>query len=154
MHEPANWPKSVSATRFVLKGGTLQGNGGLISAPVTSNATVIAGDSKTKTGTLNVASYTQSSSGTLEVQIKGTTSSSCSLTGAGTTFSLLNSLNGVGLNGTLQVNNLVQLHSGDCYVIITGTVLTGQFANVIPAGKFTVNYATGATPPQVQLIVN
>jgi hypothetical protein len=144
---------TIAATSFVLNGGTLQGAGGFINAPVTANATVIAGDSKTKTGTLNVASYTQGASGILDIQITGTTSSTCSLTGAGTTFSLLNSQNGIALDGTLKVNVIgTTLHSGDCYVIATGTAVSGDFATK-PAG-FTVKIATAATPPQVQLIVN
>ena len=147
---------TVTATAFTLSGGVLQGNGGLINAPVTSSATVIAGDSKTKVGILNVGSYTQNASGTLEVQVKGTTSSTCAVKGSGTTFSLLNSANGIVVNGgTLQVNVLaVTLHSGDCYVIATGSALSGGFTNVVPAGTFTVNFNKNVSPQQVQLVVD
>lgn len=143
---------TIAAPAFVLNGGTLQGAGGFVNAPVTSGAVVIAGDSKTKTGILNVSAYTQTSSGVLSVQVKASPGNTCA--GPGTNYSQLAVQNGSALDGTLTINLLhrPQLNSGDCFNIVTGLTRTGQFATVKVVGgtqTFNVSYL----PTGVQLIV-
>jgi hypothetical protein len=145
----------LSASAFLVNGGALEGNTtttGMVMAPVTNGSIVIAGDSKTLTGTLTVQSYTQAAAGNLNVQIKASPGGGCA--GAGTNYSQLAVKNGISLDGTLTIN-LVRhpvLNSGDCFNIMTGLTRSGQFATVKVAGgtqPFTVNYlSTG-----VQLVV-
>jgi hypothetical protein len=138
---------TLTATALVVNGGSLEGKGTVV-APVTSGAVVIAGDSKITTGKFTVLTYTQTPTGTLNVQIKGTTDAT-TCTGAGTVYSQLAVSNGMALDGVLNINvvNAPLLRTGDCYNIATGTARTGQFATVNVFGTtslFQVTYnATG-----------
>jgi hypothetical protein len=138
---------TLTATALVVNGGSLEGKGTVV-APVTSGAVVIAGDSKLTTGKFTVLTYTQTPTGTLNVQIKGTTDAT-TCTGAGTVYSQLAVSNGMALDGALNINvvNNPLLRTGDCYNIATGTARTGQFATVNVFGttsQFQVSYnATG-----------
>ncbi len=133
---------------FTVQKGKVFG-AGTISASVSSSGSVTAGDSASKPTKLSVGSYAQSSTGTLNIAIGGTT--------AGSTYGQLASSNGVSLGGTL---NLTRIHGflpkiGETFTIITGTVVTGQFATVnglaINASEhFEVNY--GATAVTVQVV--
>jgi hypothetical protein len=143
------------ASSFALNGGTLEGNSGTragVIAPVTSSATVIAGDSKLRPGILAVSAYTQTATGILNVQVLTSPGNTCS--GAGTKYSQLSVSNGIVLHGTLIINllNHPLLHSGDCFNIVTAQTLSGRFDHVREMGgnqNFEVKYpATG-----VQLVV-
>jgi hypothetical protein len=121
---------------------------GTIASTLVSSGSVTAGDSTTKAGKLSMSTYTQNSSGSLNVQIAGLT--------AGTQYSQLAVANGVSLNGTLNikvVNGFVPAN-GNTFIILTGSARSGTFAHVnglsIPTGgHFTVAY----NPTNVTLTV-
>jgi hypothetical protein len=97
----------------------------MLAAVVTSSATVIAGDSPTKAGKLTIAgSYTQKSTGVLDISIGGTS--------AGTQYSQVAVSNGVGLGGALNIKRTGGFTPaiGDVFTILTGSALTGRFATV------------------------
>ena len=131
-------------TGLTLQAGTLVGAGTLISA-VTSDASITAGDSTTKPAKLTVSgSYTQNSTGTLNISVGGT---------AAGQFGELAVSNGVSLGGTLSiklVNRFVPT-IGENFTILTGSAISGKFATVkgtsINSGEhFQVNYnATSVT---------
>ena len=82
----------TAPTNLTVTKGTLQGQG-TISAVVTSNATVVAGDATTKSGVLTIqGAYTQNATGILDVAINGTA--------LGSQYSQLAVSNGVSLGGT------------------------------------------------------
>jgi hypothetical protein len=136
----------ISATSgLALQKGSLSGRG-MLAGVVNSSATVIAGDSTTKAGKLTVSgTYTQSSTGVLDVAIGGNT--------LGTQYSQLAVSHGVSLNGTLNIkliNGFVPA-IGSTFTVLTGSAVTGQFAKVNGSSinsseHFQTNYmATGVT---------
>jgi len=114
---------SLSATGgLTLQKGTLSGQGTLAGV-VNSSATVVAGDSVTKAGKLTVSgTYTQSSTGVLDVAIGGTT--------VGTQYSQLAVSHGVSLNGTLNIKRIGGFVPpiGHVFTVLTGSVVSGHFA--------------------------
>ncbi len=126
-----------------INGGKLFGTG-TIAASVVSKASVTAGDALTKAGVLCPGTYTQNSTGSLNVQIGGTTlGTQC---GATTQYSQLKVGNGASLNGTLNVkliNSFVPA-IGDVYTILTSSALSGTFSTlnlpVLSGAHFVVGY--------------
>jgi fibronectin-binding autotransporter adhesin len=111
-----------------LTGGSLFGKGtitgNLTNGNTTSGAVVRPGDSPTATGILtDSAAYTQSSKGTLDISIGGTT--------AGTNFDQLNSKT-ASLNGTLNISliNSFVPTIDSTFKILDYTSETGTFATV------------------------
>ncbi|HEY6302433.1 MAG TPA: hypothetical protein VIX14_05150 [Terriglobales bacterium] len=107
-----------------LQKGALQGKGTLAAA-VTSTGTVTVGDSATKPGVLTVTgSYTQNTGGALNVAIGGTT--------VGSQYSQVAVSNGISLGGTLTIKLVSGFIPavGQTFTILTGSVVTGQFATV------------------------
>jgi hypothetical protein len=126
-----------------INGGKLFGTG-TIAASVVSKASVTAGDTASKAGILSPSTYTQNSTGSLNIQIGGAT--------VGTQYSQLAVANGASLNGTLNVkliNGFVPA-IGDVYTILKGTAVTGTFSivklPVLSGAHFVVGYsATSVT---------
>src|SRR5579863_2165683 len=107
-----------------LQKGTLQGKGTL-AAVVTSNGTVVVGDSTSKAGLLTVTgTYSQGSTGTLDVAISGTT--------VGSQYSQMAVSNGVSLGGTLTIKRTSSFVPalGDVFTIVTGSAVSVQFSKV------------------------
>ena len=137
----------TAAGGVTIQGGKVFGRG-TIASTVVSSGSVTAGDSATKAGKLSLSTYTQKSSGSLNLQIGGLT--------AGTQYSQLAVANGVSLNGTLNikvVNGFIPA-IGNSFIILTGSARSGTFALVngltIPTGgHFTVAY----NPTNVTLTV-
>jgi len=128
-----------------LNKGSLVGLG-VVAASVTSSASVTAGDLPATPGKLTVnGSYTQTSTGTLNISVGGLANGS---------FGQLAVSNGVSLSGTTlsikRVNHFLP-KIGDTFAIVTAGALSGQFVTVrgasINSGEhFQVNYsATGVT---------
>ncbi len=112
---------AVSAVQ--IKGGKLFGTG-TIAASVASSGAVTAGDALTKAGILSPRTYTQNATGSLNIQIGGTT--------VGTQYSQLAVGNGASLNGTLNIkliNGFVPA-VGDTFSILTTSALSGKFSTV------------------------
>jgi hypothetical protein len=135
----------TAPTGLNLQKGTLEGKGTL-AVPVSSDATVIVGDATTKAGLLTVTgSYSQETKGILKVAIGGTA--------VGAQYSQMAVSNGVSLGGTLTIKmiNSFTPTIGEVFTILTGSAVTGQFANVTGATinsseHFEVGYtATGVT---------
>ena len=107
-----------------LTGGTLAGSG-TVSANLSNAATVTPG-SASSPGTLTISgNYTQTSAGTLSVDLAGTA--------AGTGYSQLAVTGSVTLAGTLAVTVNYTPHAGDSYQIIapqSGGAISGTFAGV------------------------
>jgi hypothetical protein len=128
----------TAAGGVTIQAGKLFGRG-MIASPVVSSGSVTAGDSTTKAGELSLSTYTQKSTGSLNVQIGGLT--------AGTQYSQLAVANGASLNGTLNikvVNGFVPA-IGNSFTILTTSTRSGTFAHVngltIPTGgHFVVAY--------------
>jgi len=143
---------TVDGTLTAPSGTTIQtGNvfgKGTIASTVVSSGSFTAGDSSTGTGKLSASTYTQNSSGSLNVQIGGLT--------VGKQYSQLAVANGASLNGTLNVtliNNFVPA-IGNTFTILTGSAVSGTFATVnglsINSGEhFTIKY----NPTNVTLTV-
>jgi hypothetical protein len=97
---------------------------GTLAAAVTAGASVTAGDSSTKPATLTVTgSYTQDSTGTLNISVGGT---------AAGTYGQVAVSNGVSLGGTLSiklVNGFVPV-IGETFNVVTGSAVTGTFSTV------------------------
>ena len=114
---------SVTATSLSLQKGSLVGKG-TVGGSVTSTASVTAGDSSTKPGKLTLTgTFTQNSGGTLNIYVGGSAAGS---------FGNLAVSNGVTLGGTLSikdVNGFVPA-IGNSFTIVTGSVVSGQFATV------------------------
>jgi hypothetical protein len=131
----------LSATgSLALQKGSLFGRG-MLAGVVNSSATVIAGDSTTTAGKLTVSgTYTQNSTGILDVAIGGTA--------VGTQYSQLAVSHGVSLNGTLnikRINGFVPA-IGARFTTLTGSIVTGHFATVNglsinSSEHFEVNYS-------------
>jgi hypothetical protein len=114
---------TVAVGNVSLQGGKLFGTG-TVAASVNSKASVTAGDTLTKAGTLSVSTYTQESTASLNVQIGGTT--------LGTQYSRLAVANGASLAGTLKIkliNGFVPA-IGNTFTVLTGSAVTGKFATV------------------------
>jgi hypothetical protein len=132
---------------LTLQKGSLLGKG-TIAAAVSSSASLTPGDSSSKPATLTVAgSYTQNSSGNLNISISGT---------AAGTYGQVAVSNGVVLGGTLVIKRIKGFipSVGNTFNIVTGSAISGQFATVkgtsINSGEhFEVNY----TPTAVMLTV-
>ena len=110
-------------TGFALEKGTLLGTG-MIAGPLTAAASVTAGDSPSKSGILSVSSYSQTSTGSLNIPISSTV--------AGSGYGQLASSNGVTLAGKLvikRVNGYVP-PIGSTFTIVKGSAISGQFASV------------------------
>lgn len=128
----------TAAGGVTIRAGKLFGKG-TIASTVVSSGSVTAGDSLTKAGKLSLSTYTQNSSGSLNVQIGGLT--------AGTQYSQLAVGSGVSLNGTLNikvVNGFVPA-IGDQFIILTGNPVSGTFSKVNgttigTGGHFSVAY--------------
>jgi hypothetical protein len=126
-----------------INGGKLFGTG-TVAASVNSKASVTAGDTATKAGTLSVSTYTQQSGGSLNIQLGGTT--------VGTQYSQLAVANGASLNGTLNVKliNGFAPVIGNVFTILTTSARTGTFSTVnlptLSGAHFVINYsATSVT---------
>jgi hypothetical protein len=138
---------TVAVGNVSLQGGKLFGTG-TVAASVNSKASVTAGDTPTKAGMLSVSTYTQQSTGSLNVQIGGLT--------AGTQYSQLAVGNGVSLNGTLNIkviNSFIPA-IGNTFIILTGNPVGGKFSTVngttiTTGGHFSVTY----NPTNVTLTV-
>ena len=114
----------TAPTGLTLEKGTLLGKG-TVAAAVTSAGAVTVGDSATKAGLLTVTgSYSQESTGILDVAVGGTT--------AGSQYSQLAVSNGVSLGGTLNIKLIGGFTPaiGDRFTIVTGSAVTGQFTKV------------------------
>lgn len=130
-----------------LQKGTLVGKG-TIAAVVTSAAVITAGDSSTKPAKLTVTgSYTQDSTGTLNISIGGA---------AAGQFGEVAVSNGVRLGGTLAVKRINSFVPaiGESFTIVSGSAVSGTFTTVsglsINSGEhFQVEYTSTA----VKLVV-
>jgi hypothetical protein len=108
-----------SSATIQIQGGVLQGSG-TISNNVSNSGTVAPGDSP---GTLQISgNYTQTSAGTLQIEIGGTT--------AGTQYDQLHVSGAASLNGALQVVlvNGFSPASGDSFDILDWGTLSGKFS--------------------------
>jgi hypothetical protein len=110
---------------LTLEKGSLLGKG-TIAAAITSAGTVTVGDSATKAGLLTVTgSYSQESTGILNVAIGGTA--------IGSQYSQMAVSNGVSLGGGTLTIKLIGGFTpaiGDTFTIVTGSAVTGQFTKV------------------------
>ncbi len=137
----------TAAGGVTIQAGKVFGRG-TIASTVVSSGSVTAGDSATKAGKLSLSTYTQNSSGSLNVQVGGLT--------AGTQYSQLAVANGVRLKGTLNIkviNGFIPA-IGNSFIILTGNPVSGTFGTVngttiITGGHFTVTY----NPTNVTLTV-
>jgi hypothetical protein len=106
-----------------INAGSLLGKGSLTGS-VTSSGLVTPGDSATKPGILSPNTYTQKATGSLNIDIGGTT--------VGTQYGQLAVTNGASLNGTLNiklVNGFVPA-IGHTFTILTASAISGTFATV------------------------
>jgi hypothetical protein len=107
-----------------LSGGSLFGRG-FITGALQSSGTVTPGDSPTSTGVLSVSkTYTQNSSGVLNISIGGTT--------AGTKYDQLNITGSATLKGTLNLS-LIKGYVpavGNTFDILTASTVSGTFSKV------------------------
>ena len=132
-----------ASSGFNNNSGNLFGTGTIVAA-VTSKTMLTAGDSSAKPGKFSVTgTYTQTSTGTLNVSIGGTT--------VGTQYGQLAVSNGAVLAGTLTVKliNSFIPNIGDVYTILTGGAVTGTFATVNglsinSSEHFQINYNTNS----------
>jgi len=133
----------AAPTGLTLTKGTIQGQGTL-KAAVTSSAVVVAGDSTTSAGKLTVSgSYTQTSTGTLDIAVNGAI--------VGTQYSQLAVSNGASLSGTLIIKRKGSFVPaiGTSFTILTASVVSAQFTTVKgtainSAEHFAVNYSSNA----------
>jgi hypothetical protein len=134
----------TAPTGVSIQGGSLVGKG-TISASVVSSGSVTAGDSAAKPGKLSASTYTQNSTGSLNIPIS-----------SATTYGQLAVGNGASLKGTLNIKRMTSYIPtiGSSFTILTGSVVTGTFATVkglsINSGEhFTIAY----NPTNVTLTV-
>jgi len=113
----------TAAGGVTISGGKVFGKG-MIASTVVSSGSVTAGDSTTKAGKLSLGTYTQKSTGSLNVQIGGLT--------AGTQYSQLAVTNGASLNGTLNIKVVGGFVPavGNVFTILTTSARSGTFAHV------------------------
>jgi len=116
--------QGASSGTLSLNGGSLFG-GGTLGYAVTDAGTITPGDSSTKTGILTVSNtYTQSSTGVLDISIGGATQ--------GTQYDEIKVTGTAALNGTLnisRVNNFTPT-VGQTFDIVNGASLTGAFSTI------------------------
>jgi len=132
----------MAPSGLALQKGSLLGKG-TIAAAVTSSASVTPGDSSAKPATLTVTgTYTQNSSGSLNISIGGT---------AADAYGQVAVSNGVSLGGTLIIKRIKGFVPviGNTFNIVTGSAVSGQFATVKGTGidsseHFEVNYTSTA----------
>lgn len=142
----------TAPTGVNVQKGFLMGQG-TVAAAVASSGTVVAGDSTSKAGKLTVTgSYTQNSTGVLDVALGGTM--------VGTQYSQVAVTNGISLGGTLNIKRISSFLPmlGQSFTILTGSAVSSQFATVngtsINSGEhFQVNYNRSAVPPTVTVSV-
>lgn len=142
----------TAPTGVNVQKGFLMGQG-TIAAAVASSGTVVAGDSTSKAGKLTVTgSYTQNSTGVLDVAIGGTA--------VGTQYSQVAVSNGISLGGTLNIKRINSFLPaiGQSFTILTGSAVGSQFATVNGTSinsteHFQVNYNRSAVPPTVTVSV-
>jgi hypothetical protein len=136
----------TAPTGTTVMAGTVFGRG-TIASTVVSSGSFTAGDSATATGKLSPRTYTQNSSGSLNIAIKGPTAAK---------YGQLAVANGASLDGTLDVtvlNNFVPA-IGNVFTILTASAVSGKFSTVnglsINSGEhFTISY----NPTNVTLTV-
>ena len=121
---------------LVNSGGTLKGHG-TINGAVTNNGTVIAGGS---IGTLTVGSFSQGPNGTLAIEVSPTQASQ------------LKSLGAASLDGTLALTFDPGSYSAAIDQIITGSPVTGTFANVTASGSPGIAYGISYSSTGVDLV--
>jgi hypothetical protein len=115
---------STTLGTLAVNGGSLDGVGTL-GYNVVDASTLTPGDSSTVTGKLTVAdTYTQSSSGALDIQINGAT--------AGTKYDQLKVTQGATLGGTLNISLGAGFTPtvGETFVILAAASVSDTFANV------------------------
>lgn len=102
--------------------GTFFGRGTIASA-VVSSGSFTAGDSPTATGKLSPMAYTENSSGSLNIAIRGSTAGK---------YGQLAVANGASLNGTLNVTRPTSFIPaiGNIFTILTGSAVSGAFSTV------------------------
>ena len=139
---------TASTPTVTLQGGSLLGDGTVID-PVKSSAIVEPGDSSTATGKLAITgSYTQASSGSLDISIGGTT--------AGTKFDQLNVSGAATLGGTLNLKSLNGFVPtvGSTFDILNAGSRTGTFTTITgTAINSSEHYAVSYTGTEVVLTV-
>jgi hypothetical protein len=134
---------TVDGTLTAPSGTTIQAGNvfgkGKIASTVVSSGSFTAGDSATSTGKLSPNTYTQNTSGSLNIAIGGLT--------AGTQYGQLTVPNGAHLHGTLNVTLIKNFIPaiGNTFTILTASAVTGTFATVnglsINSGEhFTIRY--------------
>lgn len=133
-HPAASLPANV----LVAAGATLSGHG-TIGGRIINAGTVRPGGS---IGTLTVSSFTQSSSGTLEIEVSPSAASLLQVTGA------------ANLDGTLKLDFDAGSYGAASYPIINAASVSGMFASTIAtnsdaAGLFGPRY----TPTGVKLVM-
>jgi hypothetical protein len=137
----------MAPSGLALQKGSLVGKG-TIAAAVTSSASVTAGDSSSKPATLTVTgTYTQNSTGSLNISIGGTAVGS---------FGQVAVSNGVSLGGTLVIKRIKGFVPaiGNTFNIVTGSAVSGQFATVKGASiNASEHFEVSYTPTAVTLTV-
>jgi hypothetical protein len=134
---------SSSPGTFALNGGSLDG-AGTLSYNVVDDSTLTPGDSAAKTGKLTVSdTYTQGSTGTLDIQINGAT--------AGTRYDQLKVTQAATLGGTLTISlgSGFTPTVGQSFTILTASTVADQFSTVNGLAingseHFTITYNAGS----------
>jgi hypothetical protein len=133
-------------TGVVLTGGTIQG-AGTLKTNVSSSAAINVGDAG-KAGLLSITgTYTQLSSGTMNVSIGGTT--------VGTQYSQLKVSGTASLGGTLTAAlvNAFTPTVGQSFTVLTGSSVSGTFTNTTIAINPTEHFVISYTSTSVVLAV-
>jgi hypothetical protein len=153
---------STSLGTLALNGGSLDGVGTL-GYNVVDASVLTPGNSATATGKLTVAdTYTQSSAGSLDIQINGAT--------AGTKYDQLNVTQAATLGGTLSIKLAAGFTPtvGETFTILTASTVSDQFATVnglainssehfnitYNAGSVVLTVASGALPASIPAFSN
>jgi hypothetical protein len=137
-NQPA-WSVAPSPFSVNLQGGTLTGSG-TVNGDVVNAATLSPG---TPTGTLTInGAYTQTSAGTLNIDLSGTT--------PGSQFDQINVAGAAALGGTLNVTPLNGYlpNNGDTFQILTFAARSGRFdtvngLNIGKSANLRANYSAG-----------
>ncbi|MBI2752995.1 MAG: filamentous hemagglutinin N-terminal domain-containing protein [Betaproteobacteria bacterium] len=125
-------------TMNILSGGTLSG-GGTIAGNVNNSAGTVAPGASPGILTIN-GNYVQGPSGTLDMQIGGTT--------AGTEYDLLIVTGSASLDGTLNttlINGFVPAAGSTFTLVQSGGALTGTFGSIVPPTGTTASTLYGPT---------
>ena len=129
-----------------INGGSFLGGGGTLTGQVTSGATLTPANSSTTTGKLIInGTYTQNSTGALDIRVASLTA-----------FSQVNVSGAVTLGGTLNISRLASFIPalGKTFKILSGTTVTGHFASVTGASiNSTEHFAVNVNPGDVTLQV-